>query len=434
MRKPSRPSVAAWRLPALVHGLETQPPSTRAGVAVALHHRWRAGEAVEAALTPVLAHGDVDARRRTAELFAAAARVSDTGALVQALADSDGLVRALAAQGLGRHGVHTPRALLALLAAASDPDPRVRIAALAALAVVAPSEAVVRRLGRALVADRFSVAGTALAMLESAPGERTLQAAAPLLHARDPLERRAGLAVVHASGAPVDKLYPALARLCPAGSDAFVRRAAVRALGRLEAPPREAIELLTSLGRDWDPSLRLAAAVALGQLAARDRRVEPRYTAAMRRVSADEAHDLAAALRAAARPAPPHAPLLARLAMAHGYALLDLADAIISPLRGRELVPGVVEGGVALPVSAARADDALDEVPEAKRARIATRFHELTAHAEPAVRACGAVFAAHLDHGLATAIVLQRLAASDADVGVRAVARALLERLHEGAP
>jgi hypothetical protein len=208
-------------------------------------------------------------------------------------------------------------------------------------------------------------------------------------------------------------------RLVQPGIDPFVRRASARVLGRVKSPTRELVERLADLGRDWDPALRVIAAVSLGQLAARDSALASRsFLHAARRIPHEELAELAAALRAAGRPTPPPSPLLARLATTRGYAQLDLADALLEP-----------HGDLALPLNPGRVDDAIESVAEQDRTRVAAAFLGHTSHASAAVRASCAVFAAHLDASFATAIALQRLADNDDSAEVRSVARSLLERV-----
>jgi hypothetical protein len=127
---------------------------------------------------------------------------------------------------------------------------------------------------------------------------------------------------------------------------------------------------------------------------------------------------------------PPAVPLLERLARAVGYAQLDLADAMIGPYRAQSPARDVWVGGIRLPLAdGVRIDDALDRVEPAQAPALA---RELLAHAddpEPAVRACCALFAAHVDCAMATAVVLQHLSDQDPDPAVRAVARSVLARM-----
>jgi hypothetical protein len=121
--------------------------------------------------------------------------------------------------------------------------------------------------------------------------------------------------------------------------------------------------------------------------------------------------------------------LLERLAIAHGFAQIDLADAIAAPRRARAPIRGLAIGGVVLPLEDRRIDEAIESASSSDRPRIASQFLAFTRHEEAAIRASSAVFAAHLDFGVATAIALQRLSDSDRDAEVRGVAKALLERL-----
>ena len=361
---------------------------------------------------------DRDVRRRACALLVASATEPSMLALARAVSDRDPDVRAGAARALGTRRARDPRAWVALVGGAADPDPRVQIAALAALAVIAPAPSVMRPLGFALVTDRYSVGRGAHDVLAGA-GDATLDAARDLLDDRDPLAQRAGLAVMHATGAWLDRLADRVSRLVPPGVDPFVRRAATRVLGRVRRPSRELVALLADLGRDWDPALRVIAAVSLGQLASRDDAYAARgFQQSMRRIPREEVAELAGALRAAGAPVPPPSPLIARLADSRGYAQLDLADAMLDPHRGSDLA-----------IPPGRVDDAIDSVADHERTHMASMFLGRASHHAPAVRASCVVFASHLDPSLATAIVLQRIAVDDEHEGVRAVAKSLLERV-----
>lgn len=413
---------------ALVDALAARERQARDQAEAELFHRWQADPSIESAVAEVLVSHDPDARRRGCELYAVAPTIADPSPLIRCLTDESGSVRTTAAHAVGRHRVATPFTLVALLSASADRDPAVRVTALAALAVIAPSPAVISTLGAALVTDRFGVASLALRTLEGA-GTPTVMAAAPLLDSRDPFERRGALAVIHASGAPVDPMAPLVLRLTAAGTDTHVRRAAVRVLGRLAHPGFEVLALLDRLTNDWDPILRTIATVSLGQLATRTSSAQALYVSAVQRAHPDDTHDLAAALRVAGPPVPPSGPLLEQLATAAAFARLDLADAMVAPYRARVLVPGVTTAGVVLPTGDARLDDVLEGIPPDRRPQIAARFLDLTGHPEAVVRACAAVCASFLDRGIATAIVLQRLAEADDNPSVRTVGRALLQEL-----
>jgi hypothetical protein len=168
------------------------------------------------------------------------------------------------------------------------------------------------------------------------------------------------------------------------------------------------------------------AAVALGQLSSCDGALALRvFAQSVRRIPSDEIAELAAAVRAAGHPIPPSAPLLTRLAETRGYAQLDLADALLEPHR----TSAQHDPNVSVPLPTGRLDDAVDSVAENERTRLASAFLSHAGASEPAVRASCAVFAAHLDPSLGTAIVLQRLADADEHGEVRTVARALMDRV-----
>ena len=414
----------------LVDTLEAPARSRRFEAAAELYTRATAqpGGHIALLLERTLASADRQARARACELLAAIPGLERPEPLVRALADACADVRALAAHALGRHRVATPAAVIALLGAGADPDPTVQVTALAALAVIVPSTAVVRALGLALVSDRYSVAGAAIRTLRSAT-IGTLEAARVLLESRASLEKRAGLAVIHSTSQPADVTAARTTLLTLPGVDTYVRRAATRVLGHLAEPTSQQVSRLTLLTADWDPTLRATAAVSLGQLATRNDAALAPYIAAIRRFGDSEFVDLASALRAAGDPAPVTAPLLERLALARGFAQIDLADAIAAPRRARAAIRGLAIGGVVLPLDDRRIDEAIESANASDRPRIASQFLAFTRHEEAAIRASSAVFAAYLDYGVATAIALQGLADSDADANVRAVAKSLLERV-----
>jgi hypothetical protein len=147
---------------------------------------------------------------------------------------------------------------------------------------------------------------------------------------------------------------------------------------------------------------------------------------AVRRTSHDEVPEIASALRLASEPLPPYAPIVERLAHARGYAQLDLADALCAPFRrdSRDRERS------ALPLAnAERLDDAVEQLPAQDAPAIAAAFRSATSDRRVQVRAAAAVFAAHADPGLATAVALQKLADEDPDPTVRTLARAILEKL-----
>jgi HEAT repeat protein len=402
----------------LVDALGAADRPTRDTAQSALASRLESHPALAERIGALLARRDRDTRRRACALLASIHTSVAVDALARAVSDRDPDVRAGAARALGTQRAKDPRAWVALVGGAADPDPRVQIAALAALAVISPAPSVMRPLGFALVTDRYSIARGAHDVLAGA-GDDTLDAARSLLDDRDPLVQRAGLAVMHATGAWLDRMSDRVMRLVQPGVDPFVRRASARVLGRVKSPTRELVERLGDLGRDWDPALRVIASVSLGQLASRDSALASRsFLHATRRIPHEELAELAAALRAAGKPTPPSAPLLARLATTRGYAQLDLADALLEP-----------HGDLGLPLAPGRVDDAIESVAEHDRTRIASVFLGHSGHASAAVRASCAVFAAHLDASLATAITLQRLADSDDSSEVRSVAKSLLERV-----
>jgi hypothetical protein len=381
-------------------------------------------------VTPLLESRLRDARLHACEILAELSAPLPIDRFVRLLSDRDAEVRAQAARAIGLRRARSPGLSLALVGAAADLDPRVQITALAALAVTVPSPPLFEPLGAALVSDRYSVSRGAVAILRGASAE-TCRCAAALLLSREPLAQRGALAVLHATDASLDGLLSTLLLRIEPGHDAFVRRAAARALGHVRTPSRALVDALVRLGRDWDGSLRVTAAVSLGQLAARegvDGRAHRAYASAVRRIGSDEVPDLAAALRGAGSPIPPEGPLLTRLSSARRFAQLDLADALLAPRRAVRRVHGTDRGGIAVPLDGDRLDDALENVGESDRPRVGSAMLAFTRHDDPAVRAGCAVFAAALDDGIGVAITLQHIADADPEPAVRAVARSLLDR------
>jgi hypothetical protein len=176
-----------------------------------------------------------------------------------------------------------PEATAALAAAARDPEPRVREAALGALAA-APSAEGIRGAAEALAHDGWSfVKIKAIGVLVSAPAARTVDdALGEVLH--DPSTRVRGAALVALARRRATSWRHAMReRLDDPGEDAEVRGAAARALGAV--CDVESVDRLTELARaivgpgaDEDAiQVGLGALVGLAAMQPRDLRgrVEP---------------------------------------------------------------------------------------------------------------------------------------------------------------
>lgn len=440
-------SVKRRRVDALVRALGAPLQEVREWAQAELYRRWQVDPSTESAVAKALASCNVEARRRGCELYAFAPSIMDPSPLIRCLRDESILVRLTAVHALGSHRVAIPSALFALKECASrDSGPVLRVNALAALAVIAPTRKIVSKLCSELFPLKIlcfldpevhdcgeDIDETAAYLVRlllrtlKAAGTHTVRVIAPLLNSTE--LRKNALNLLDACGAPLDPAAPTLIQLIGAGMKSEERTRIIRMLGRLDHPGLETLERLYQLTNDWNAAVRATATVALGQLATRTPVVRLLFVAAIGRLRADDMDHLADALRAAQQPLPPRCSVLKLLATVDAVERLKLAGAIFSLYRAHELFPGVTTDGLELPIRDDVFFEALVSLNSDRHSSVAIRFLELTNHPEAVVRACSAACAAFLDHGIATAIALQRLAEVDDDLGVRAVARALLQEL-----
>lgn len=216
------------------------------------------------ALCQVLRGTGRHAAERAAEILGHAGPVAVPG-LTSLLREGDVAVRLRAAECLAGIGPGAAGAIPELAGALRDPDPGVRLAAVRALAATSPeSRTAVLPLAEALSLGGEEACGLALEGLE-----------------------RFGPAAHEAA--------PFLVRAVDAGTPA-VRRGAIRVLGAIGSMAGEpAAQRLIAALRDPDPSLREAAAVALGQMTWHARAAAPELVRALE----DESPAVSAAAQAA---------------------------------------------------------------------------------------------------------------------------------------
>jgi hypothetical protein len=177
---------------------------------------------------------------------AAAARIADAIAR-----DPDWPVRARAA-GLGRG---LPEALAPLVAAARDPEPRVREAALGALSSTASADAVraavdaLAKDGRLRQDEWWFVKAQGIALLVNAPPSRETDAALGAALRDGSVRVREGALAALAKRRASSWRGPINDRLDDPGEEPTVRAAAARALGGVCDDDRDTIERLTAYAR-----------------------------------------------------------------------------------------------------------------------------------------------------------------------------------------
>lgn len=177
-------------------------------------------------------------------------------------------VRLLAARGLGELGPAAASASGGLLAAASDPDARIRAAALGSLVSVrAPSDTLVARVDAGLKDPSPIVRATA-AQLVPHLGNDAPQVAAPLLAAlndQDENVRISAAQVLGSIGAAAQPAVKTLVDLLP-NADAPARVRMLGVLGLLGEPAKPALPQVKSYLENSDPAVRAAALAAYGRL------------------------------------------------------------------------------------------------------------------------------------------------------------------------
>jgi HEAT repeat protein len=264
-----------------------------------------------------------EAARRAAIAAAATAPLDRAAGMLDAAATGDALVRAAAAEALGRH--RHPDAVARLVRAlASDPDARVRREAARGLAAQARrlDARLFARAGReylpddAHVVDRAPLApdavdGLARAVTDGDPDVRA--AAIRTLGEVGPAAARGGAALLERLDRATDvheraetaralgrvgdaAAAPRLARALRDDASPRVRAAAAAALGRLATTPEQAASLAGPLAdalRDTDPATRAAAATSLAAVSRGD-------TSAVSRALVAALDDPAEGVRAAA--------------------------------------------------------------------------------------------------------------------------------------
>jgi cyclophilin family peptidyl-prolyl cis-trans isomerase/HEAT repeat protein len=233
-----------------------------------------------------LDHPDPELRWRAALAVVRLGEAEGIGRLLPLLEDRDDRVRALAARGLGAtlsdRAAVGEAALSALVSAASDPHPHVRINALRSLASYgdrAPLEPLV-----AALRDRDANAAVAAAEALGTLGDRALGPLSALIGDDAAPAPVRGMALTTLAARDPDAAVPHVATW--AAGDRIQRYFAARALAHLGWG--RAGDTLVQLARDTDPRVAVAATEAAGTLAgAEDLPVAERI--ALREVLADRA-------------------------------------------------------------------------------------------------------------------------------------------------
>jgi HEAT repeat protein len=256
---------AAAAVPALARATVDQDASVRSQAALAMGRIGWNGTVAVPTLVRLLTDSDTDVRKKAATALGLCALKPEKAvpALAKALHDENANVRAEAALALAEYGVAARTAAPALAEALQDEKEWPSLAASNTLLEIGGDPAAIGALAKVLKDSRASRRAAAASILQSC-GPGAANALSNCLGDSDPKVRRAAYASLAYLGEAGKAAVPGLIEMTK-DQDANTRSFALGCLERV-GPPATVVAAARPALHDTDPSVRMSAATALGNL------------------------------------------------------------------------------------------------------------------------------------------------------------------------